>query len=252
MEKKTKKAVTPVEILSQLDQFRNLENFDWTENSNHALELMITATINLIEKYVPLISAHSVFNTNNSWMLQIDERFSNYTSLPEILSQQILSDQSIEQKFLIINFKDSQKIDIADQYHINGKAYHYRCHIRERGHNVYESHFKNNGEMVYDYNGDIHFSHQTQFEENIKMIVLSNICDTQVVTDPYIYNKNAMKTIRNQYLSVVNPQLHKEKLIKRSSTLSSSQTEQRKEYEAKRNQSEERKAFQKTRYESDL
>ena len=96
--------------------------------------------------------------------------------------------------------------------------------------------------MVYDYNGEINFSHQTQFEENIKMIVLSNICDTQVKTEAYVYNKNAMKTIRRQYLSVIDPKLHKEKLIKQS------QTEKRKEYEAKRNQAEERKAYQETRY----
>ena len=59
------------------------------------------------------------------------------------------------QNFLVVHFQNPQKIKIEDKVDVNGTEYQYKCHIKEREPNVFQSHFKYNREMVCDYDGEL-------------------------------------------------------------------------------------------------
>ena len=61
--KKTRPTLDPIEIYSQLNQYRILQNFDWTEENGANIKEMLTKTLSLMSIYEPNVS-HFVKNRN--------------------------------------------------------------------------------------------------------------------------------------------------------------------------------------------
>ena len=159
--KKTRSTLKPIELLSQLGQFRALENFDWTLHEQNDINQMMEKTLSLISKYEEDVSRLFNFLTFSctkcmkpikscdSWTIEVNADRTDPDRLSEVVrlnneesfkkhsrscigckDEDIIESVSYP-KFIFLQYKSPINIRIKEEYNINGTIYNYKCHVRE-------------------------------------------------------------------------------------------------------------------------
>ena len=83
-----------------------------------------------------------------------------------------------KQKFIFVYFTEAKNIEIMLNYKVFGEMFKYKCHIREvrNGESTTsQCHFVHDDMQFFDHNGTIKLSASTNFETDVKLIVLSRL-----------------------------------------------------------------------------
>ena len=122
-----------------------------------------------------------------------------------------------DQKFIFIIFEQSRKIKIEEEYSIDGTIYNYKCHVKERKPSgEYETHFLHKEDLVYDFNGFTDFSYNSNHDNSVKMILLSRKNKSKCIkVTQFIYNQNAIRTIRRKSNAMSDKTIRKDMVRKR-------------------------------------
>jgi hypothetical protein len=121
---------------------------------------------------------------------------------------------SAKQLFLFIYFKEARKMKIRLNYNILGDNFKYKSHVCEVG-NIscdFETHFVHDDIQFVNENGVIKLSSSTEYEENVKFLILSRVeTDKENREEVNLFQTNALQSIRNRAALITNPELLQKK-----------------------------------------
>jgi hypothetical protein len=233
----------PVEILSQLDQFKELVNHDFMEEP-HNVKIMLEKTLELMK-----ISNSKILEENTNLNMECSKcnhqfRFGK-TQLLEIDDPEILGDKlssvieaavlkfsqghseicqgnihlSSRQFLLFIYFKEPRNMQVPLYYQLFGENFKYKSHVREVPQNnsfKYETHFVHENHQFMNDTGFLKLSASTEFEENIKILVLSRH-DNEERQPEHVnqFSLNALRSIRKRTDKMTLNERHSQQLQKK-------------------------------------
>jgi hypothetical protein len=97
-----------------------------------------------------------------------------------------------------------------------GVDFKYKSHVREMKQNTlinFETHFVHDNIQFMNDNGVIRLSSSTDYEENVKVLILSRVeCDEKQQMEQNLFQNNALDSIRKKAALMTNPEKHSELL----------------------------------------
>ena len=241
--KQTRMKMQPSEILSQLDQFIALVNHDFTDKSQ-SVKIMLEKTLELMNIYHPKFleenknlsmecsKCHKQMIFGETNFLEVDVSKITGEKLLSVIEAAALKcckehskicDGKVcltaKQKFLFIYFKEPKNIQIPLNYILLGENFKYKSHLREVSQDSsfkYETHFVHEDHQYVDDNGIIRLSASTEYDENVKIIILTRLQSVEKqLKNVDLFSTNAMMSIRRRAVSITDPDKHSQHLQRR-------------------------------------
>jgi hypothetical protein len=126
---------------------------------------------------------------------------------------------SAKQSLLFIYFNEPRNMQIPLYFSLLGEAFKYKSHVREVGEDIpfkYETHFVNDNLQFMNKDGVTKLSTSTDFEENVKILVLSR--HESIKKEPEHvppFSENAMRSIRKKADKMTLHDRHFQQLLKK-------------------------------------
>ena len=276
-QKQTRTTMQPIELLSQLDQYKALVDLDFTDNSQN-LKLMLEKTVELIDFYSPnfleenknfqmkCIKCNRLIMLGESLLLEISgSSLLNCDDISSMLENEALKScqehtqicngemrLSTKQDFFKINFKNPKAIQIPLNFKLLGENFKYRSHVCEVPQNTsikYSTHFVQDNHQFVDNDGIIGLSANTDYGKNVKFLLFSRLESVKKQNQNIdLFPTNALKSIRNRAAWITDPDKHSSQLLKKREHTTISEKEyvasgKRKKTEAKRSATSKRKEY---------